>query len=114
MFGWFGKKMDEQRKVSLRIEVPAAVRREGSMYYSSCDVLDVHSQGNTEKEALNNLVEALQLFVETCYEQGTLEQVLLAQGLHPGSAEDLRVMGGGRTVEVPLSLVAQRAAAHAY
>jgi predicted RNase H-like HicB family nuclease len=112
MFGWFGKKVEEQRQVSLRIEVPVAVRQEGGVYYSSCDVLDVHSQGRTEKEAMSNLLEALQLFVETCYEQGTLEQVLRAQGLHPGRADDVAVRG--RTVEVPLALIAQRAAAHAH
>jgi predicted RNase H-like HicB family nuclease len=112
MFGLFRKKVDAQSKVSLRIEVPVSVRQEGGMYYSSCDVLDVHSQGETEKQALNNLIEACQLFVETCYEQGTLEQVLRAQGLEPGADDD--ESAGGRTVEVPLALIAHRAAAHAH
>jgi predicted RNase H-like HicB family nuclease len=98
--------------VRFNMSVPASVRRDGEWFHSSCPVLDVHSQGRTEDEALTNLVEALQLFVETCYEQGTLEQVLRAQGFVPGHDGDLV---SERMVEVPLSLIArQHAEAHAY
>jgi predicted ATP-grasp superfamily ATP-dependent carboligase len=104
MFGWFKKRV-EQRKVEFQMKVPA--------YISSCDLLDVHSQGRSEKEALDNLVEALQLFVETCYEQGTLEQVLKAQGLLPGGGDE-RFSSDEHTLEVPLGLIARQHAAHAH
>jgi predicted RNase H-like HicB family nuclease len=113
MFGWFKKRV-EQRKVEFQMKVPATVRQdERGMYISSCDLLDVHSQGRSEKEALDNLVEALQLFVETCYEQGTLEQVLKAQGLLPGGGDE-RFSSDEHTLEVPLGLIARQHAAHAH
>jgi predicted RNase H-like HicB family nuclease len=112
MFGWFRKKV-EQRQVSFSMKVPATVRQEGAQFYASCDILDVHSQGDSEKQALDNLVEALQLFVETCYQQGTLEKVLKAQGFVPGDFDEQVI--GGHAVEVPLALIArQHAAAHAH
>jgi len=92
--------------VGFNMRVPVRVRREGEWYYSSCDVLDVHSQGRTDREAVHNLIEALQLFVETCYEQGSLEQVLREQGFVPGHGEE--EPRDERMVEVPLSLVARR------
>jgi predicted RNase H-like HicB family nuclease len=103
----------QQHQVSFRMEVAATVREEGGVFYSSCPVLDVHSQGESEQQALANLTEALQLFIETCYEQGTLGQVLHSHGLVPGNADEL--VAGGRTVEVPLALIArQHAQAHAH
>lgn len=116
MFGFLVRKKaveEVERKMIFRMEVPAEVRQDGNMFYSSCPVLDVHSQGKSEKEALDNLVEALSLFVETCYEQGTLGQVLSQLGLVPAHGED--AFADARTVEVPLALIArQHAANHAY
>lgn len=99
--------MDAQ-KVSFSMRVPAVVRREGRWFYSSCPVLDVHSQGHSEEESLNNLIEALQLFVETCYEQGSLEQVLRAQGFEPPEEGEVNDDSGALTVDVPLALIARQ------
>lgn len=99
--------------VRFNMSVPAIVRKEGKWFYSSCPSLDVHSQGKTEKEALKNLVEALQLFVETCYEQGTFEQMLREQGFVPG--QETKGAQAKRMVNVPLPLVTrQNAEALAY
>lgn len=116
MFSFLVRKklMDQARnKVVFRMEVPAMVRQEGAMFYSSCPTLDVQSQGRSEKEALDNLIEALQLFVETCYEQGALGQVLRDIGLVPSHSDD-DGFAHGRTVEVPLALIAQHVANHAH
>ncbi len=71
-----------------------------------CVPLDVMSQGATEQEARKNLTEAVQLFIESCFERGTLEQVLKECG---GKIEH---QGPDRPdwleVKVPLSLVAQQ------
>jgi predicted RNase H-like HicB family nuclease len=88
------------------MRVAVAVRHEGQWFYSSCPLFDVHSQGLSEQESIDNLVEALQLFVETCYGQGTLEKVLLEQGFVPtSSGQDT---GDERMVEVPLALIARQ------
>src|SRR5690348_8548048 len=92
------------QSVTFLMKVPAAVRKEGDMFYSSCPVFDVHSQGDTQQEALDHLVEALQVFVETCYEQGTLHQVLKEQGFMPDHEEPPQ--HAGCTINVPFALIA--------
>lgn len=98
--------------VRVEIKVPALVRQEGEWFISHCPVLDVTSQGKTNEEALSNLVEALQLFVQTCFEMGTLGEVLRDCGFKPdgGEKED----EDGNMISVPLSLVAHRAENHAH
>ena len=93
-------------KVHVEFTVPAEVRQEGAYFVAGCPPLDVFSQGETEESALVNLAEALRLFVESCYERGTLEAVLKDCGFRPdGSVSGLTERG--RKVRVPLPLVAQ-------
>ena len=54
---------------------------ETGSYVSHCDPVDVCSQGDTEEEAIANLNEALQIFLSTCREMGTLNDVLRECGL---------------------------------
>ena len=42
----------------------ASVWKEGDWYVSQCLEIDVASQGETEEEALSNLKEALELYLE--------------------------------------------------
>lgn len=102
-----------KRVVRFTMSVPASVRKENKWFYSSCDELDVHSQGKTEKKAIDNLIEALQLFLETSYEQGTLDQVLRERGFVP--ERNAKNAADERMVEVSLSLIAdQHAEARAH
>ncbi|HEX5502291.1 MAG TPA: type II toxin-antitoxin system HicB family antitoxin [Thermomicrobiales bacterium] len=48
-----------------RRQFTAIIEREGDRYVALCPELDVASQGNTVEEARHNLVEALELFLET-------------------------------------------------
>jgi predicted RNase H-like HicB family nuclease len=43
----------------------AIINQEGNGYVSSCSELDIASQGDTFKEALMNLNEAIELFLGT-------------------------------------------------
>jgi predicted RNase H-like HicB family nuclease len=52
------------------------VEKEGDWYVSRCSQLPIASQGRTEAEALANLIEATQLFLETCIAEGTLPAVI--------------------------------------
>jgi len=63
-------------KVFFDVKLPAKTRKKASIYISSCDVLDIHTQGYSEKESRENLIEAVKLFITTCFERGTLYQVL--------------------------------------
>ena len=46
------------------LELSAVVRREGKFYVALCPEYDVASQGKSFEEALENLKEALELFLE--------------------------------------------------
>ena len=61
------------------------VRSEGESWVSGCPSLDVLSQGNTAGEAKGALREAVELWVESCLERGTLEQALREVGWHLSS-----------------------------
>ncbi len=43
----------------------AIIEREGDWYVTLCPELDIASQGQSVEEARNNLVEAIELFLET-------------------------------------------------
>jgi predicted RNase H-like HicB family nuclease len=46
-------------------QVTAVIEREGDGYVALCPELDIASQGATVEEARRNLVEAVELFLET-------------------------------------------------
>ncbi|MBZ0271001.1 type II toxin-antitoxin system HicB family antitoxin [bacterium] len=46
------------------MKLTALIEKEGTGYVSLCPELDVASQGDTYDEALGNLQEALELFLE--------------------------------------------------
>ena len=70
-------------QVIFTVQLPAQVKKRGKWYISSCPILDVYSQGETEKKALDNLVEALRLFLVSCFERGTMDEVLSDFGFKP-------------------------------
>jgi predicted RNase H-like HicB family nuclease len=63
-------------QVSMEFRLPARVRKRGKWFVSSCELLDVHSQGLTRAAARRNLRDALASFLASCYERGTLDAVL--------------------------------------
>ena len=77
---------------------------ETGSYVSHCDPLDVCSQGDTEKEAIANLDEAVQIFLSTCYEMGTLNDVLKECGLTPLSEYKDHCTNGGKEMTYPVIL----------
>ena len=77
---------------------------ETGSYVSHCDPLDVCSQGDTEKEAIANLNEAVQIFLSTCYELGTLNDVLKECGLTPLSEYNNENVNGGTNMVRPVIL----------
>ena len=71
--------------VKLELKLPATVKQDSTigMYVSCCPILDIYSQGETIKKSLDNLQEAVSAFLVTCFEKGTLEQVLRDSGFTP-------------------------------
>jgi predicted RNase H-like HicB family nuclease len=105
--------------IRFNISVPIDIRQEGDMFYASCRPFDVHSQGNTEDRVKVNIVEALQLFIESCFERGVLDQVLKECGFIPSpKAHDMRqnMSPSKQMIDVPLDLLVANHVqqAHAY
>lgn len=68
-------------KITMTFEIQ--VKQEGDWYIAGNADLDVYSQGRSEREAVDNVGEALELFFESCAERGSLMQVLSEAGLSP-------------------------------
>jgi predicted RNase H-like HicB family nuclease len=92
--------------VQISLRAPYSFSKEGAWIVASCEPLDVVSQGRNEREAMQNLVEALQLFIEDCFEEGTLEQVLKECGGRLERAGPVKP--DWLAVDVPLSLIAHQ------
>jgi predicted RNase H-like HicB family nuclease len=70
-------------QLKMKMELPVEVTKDDGWFISSCHVLDIHSQGKTENKALENIAEALELFLLSCFERGTLVEVLKESGFKP-------------------------------
>ena len=78
------------------------IRLEGDWYEAECVGLPVVTQGKTDAEAMANLLEATQLFVEDCIRRDTLERVLLKYRWRP-SLQPLRARDP-KTFSLPVPL----------
>ncbi|MBW1729791.1 MAG: hypothetical protein JRH08_03785 [Deltaproteobacteria bacterium] len=97
--------------VQFNARLPIKVRKRKNWYLASCPVFDVHSQGETERKAKKNLAEALSLFLISCFERGTLDQVLKDCGFkpaHPVTGPQKTVRPGEDYINVPLPFIVQR------
>jgi len=53
----------------MKYKLTGIIEREGNGYISLCPELDIASQGDTIEEARTNLIEAIELFLETASPQ---------------------------------------------
>ncbi len=65
-----------QIKIQFNATLPITLSKRGRLFVASCSILDIHSQGETEPQARNNLGEALSLFFVSCFDRGVLDDVL--------------------------------------
>jgi len=98
--------MPRQAKVTLYSI--GTLRREGDWYVSECVGLPVVTQGRTDAEAMANLLEAVQLFIEDCLTRGTLEQVLHNYRWRPRVRPPRELARREFAVPVPLPLIVKR------
>ncbi len=73
-------------RIESQMGVRVDVREDEVGCISYCPALDVRSQGDTEQEALDNLSEALRLFILSYFERGRLERVLKDRGFEARDA----------------------------
>ena len=63
-----------------RFSLTALIREEDGLFSSLCVELDVASCGNTEHEALENLQDAVEVYLETLRDEGLLDEALSRLG----------------------------------
>ncbi|MCP5118453.1 MAG: hypothetical protein GY953_47180 [bacterium] len=64
----------------MRLDYTAVVFKEGKQFVAHTPELDVSSCATTQKKALTNLAEAVQLFIDEAQRMGTLTQILSEAG----------------------------------
>lgn len=94
--------------VSISLKLDCFVRQDGQKWISLCPGLNVASQGSTEEGAIHSLREAVEVWVESCLERGTLEKALQESGFRlvawdapqKEGADEFRVVDHGEDTEV--------------
>jgi predicted RNase H-like HicB family nuclease len=71
--------------VEIAVRLRCFVRHENGYWVSGCPSLDVYSQAESADGAKAALREAVELWVESCLERGSLEQALREVGWHLSS-----------------------------
>ena len=86
-------------KLKFTLVLPASFTQEGDWIVGCFPDLDVCSQGHTQHEAERNLIEAAQIFIESCFARNVLDEVLKNCGFVPGQPNDQQRMA--RMADVP-------------
>ena len=86
--------------VTINVKVAIDIRQDGPLFVARCERFGVVTQGSTYEEAKANLIEAVSLFIETCYEMGTLETVLKEAGFLPATGKEENRDDGPNHIEL--------------
>jgi len=62
--------------LTIELKVGITISREGKWFISRCPALDIVSQGATVEETKEMINDAIELFISSCIERGTLREVL--------------------------------------
>lgn len=93
----------------MQLKLPFSMKKREKWYLAGCDQMDIFSQGETEEIALENLKEAIRLFMASCLERNTLNQVLEDCGFHtvgdPLSECEKKLAKEGQFIEIPLPIM---------
>ncbi|MBF0121561.1 MAG: hypothetical protein HQK79_22245 [Desulfobacterales bacterium] len=91
-------------EIKFEVKLPIKIFKSETAYIGHCPILDVASQGDTPAEAHKNIIEALSLFLISCFEQGTLSNVLKESGFVQinGDIPPLTVDENSELVNIPL------------
>jgi predicted RNase H-like HicB family nuclease len=98
--------------VEFTLRLPVSFHQEGGWFIGEFPNLSLSSQGRTREEAERNLIEAAQLFMESCFARNQLDEALKECGFQPGHAD---TAPEADYLTVPVELLAARdgSASHA-
>lgn len=108
--------MPKVNLIEFTLRMPFSVRESKNYWVSSCPVLDVFSQGETKEQALENLKEAVSLFLISCYERNTLDAVMKECGFVADTSQESRARAKHADmldVPIPFKVARQAAECHA-
>lgn len=98
--------------IKFHVQLPIGVKQESKWFISWCPVLDLFSQGETHDKAIENMIEAIQLFLKDCLERGTIGEVLRQQGFREVggafAAPDIDLPKHIELVDVPVPFFVER------
>lgn len=92
--------------LTMNIKLPVCVYKEGDVYIADCECFGVKTQGCSLEDAKKNIIEAMGLFLETCFEMGTLEEVLKECGFKPVEHQLPQSQQQHEEVEIVLPFIA--------
>jgi len=93
--------------IKVNVRLPYKVNEENNWFIACCFPLDIHAQGRTEKEAVKQLKEAVELFLTSCVEMGTLEKVLKECGITLAKQKKPLSFQKQPTISIPLNLITE-------
>jgi predicted RNase H-like HicB family nuclease len=96
-----------REEIEMIIKLPIKIIKRKKWYVADCPVLDVASQGDTANKAKKNLIEALSVFLATCIEHGTLDDVMKQCGFKPVKASEKKAVSVKPSdyVNIPIHLL---------
>jgi len=68
-------------EVKFRLAFGTRKDEAADVHVGYCPLLNLYSQGTTEEEAQDAIVDAAQLFIVTCYGRNTLHRILRDRGM---------------------------------
>ena len=80
------------------------VKQEDKGYSVICTELNVASQGETFEEAIDNIKEAVELYIESAEEVGSLDEVLEQLGLTKDDLKKKSIVPNVVTANVPVEI----------
>lgn len=95
-------------RIEMAFKLPMRLKKKEKYYIAICPALDVVTQGETKTEAKKNLVDALSLFIRSCLEHGTLDEVMKESGFSLYKKEPVKPLKtNGDYVRVPIPMHVQ-------
>jgi predicted RNase H-like HicB family nuclease len=91
--------------VIFTLNLPVFFHEESGWIIGEFPNLGLSSQGRTREEAERNLIEAAQLFMESCFARNQLDEALKECGFEPGHAD---AAPEANYLTVPVELLAAR------
>jgi predicted RNase H-like HicB family nuclease len=76
--------------VGITVSLVCTIKQDEQRWAAGCPALDLFSQGETEDEAKRCLTEAVELWLESCLERGTLDEALREVGFRKVRPEEIR------------------------